>query len=82
LDELLRRGETKYQVDGGDDMSGHHPFHDLAAKVTCTSEAHAAVDEIREGMESVLRPSGPPTALDGTGAEAPWRPLRPHPAEE
>jgi hypothetical protein len=63
-------------------MSGHHPFHELAAKVTCTSEARAAVDEIRERMESVLRPSGPPTAADHTRAEAPSGALPTHPDEE
>jgi hypothetical protein len=54
----------------------------LASKVTHPSEARAAVDEIRERMESVVHPSRPPTAADRTRCEEPWPPLPPHPAKE
>ena len=63
-------------------MSGHHPFHQLAAKVTCTSEARAAVDKCREQMESVVHRSRRPTAADRTRPQAPSLPLPPHSAKE
>jgi hypothetical protein len=63
-------------------MSGHHPFHALAAKLTATSEGRAAVDHWRRQMESVVRLSPPPTAADHTRAEAPSHPLTLHPDEE
>jgi hypothetical protein len=63
-------------------MSGHHPFHALAAKLTATSEGRAAVDQWRRQLESVLSLSRPPTAADHTRAEAPSGPLPPHPDEE
>ena len=58
-------------------MSGHHPFHALAAKLTATSEGRAAVDQWRRQLESVLSLSRPPTAADHTRAEAPSGPLPP-----
>jgi hypothetical protein len=63
-------------------MSGHHPFHELAAKVTCTSEARAAVDACRRHMEFVVSVSRPPTAAHRTRADRPSRPQTPNPAEE
>jgi hypothetical protein len=62
-------------------MSGHHPFHALAAKLTATSEGRAAVDQWRRAMESGVSLSRPPTAADHTRAEAPCGPP-PHPDEE
>jgi hypothetical protein len=63
-------------------MSGHRPFHALAAKLTATSEGRAAVDQWRWKMESVLSLSRPPTAVDHARAEAPSTPLPPHPDEK
>jgi hypothetical protein len=63
-------------------MSGHRPFHALAAKLTATSEGRAAVDRWRRQMESVMSLSRPPTAAGHPRAEAPPGPLPPHPDEE
>ncbi len=63
-------------------MSGHHPFHLLAAKLTATSEGRAEVDQWRWQMESVVSLSPPPTAADHTRAAAPSGPLQSHPDEE
>jgi hypothetical protein len=63
-------------------MSGHHPFHALAAKLTAMSEGRAAVDQWRQQLDSVVSLSPPPTAADHTRAAAPSSPLPPHPDEE
>jgi hypothetical protein len=52
-------------------MSGHHPFHALAAKLTARSEGRAAVDRWRRQLEAVLSLSRPQTAADHTRTEAP-----------
>ncbi len=63
-------------------MSGHHPFHELAAKVTCTREGRVAVDKCRAGMEPVAPYSQPPSPLGRTRPERPPRPLPPVTAEQ
>jgi hypothetical protein len=63
-------------------MSGHHPFHALAAKLTVTSAGRAAVDQYRRQMDAAVSLRLSPAAEDRSGAETPPRPLPPQPAED